>query len=884
MNSRRWLRVAACVVFLAVLSACVDVGVRLAFMPDGSGNIALQFTVPSWIMSKNDLRRSVAHQKLPAGFKVVINDTSKPDTVKVNIQGPFKSLKELHGALAKLLNKNAAGLKGHFEARPGGFFHRTYELELAVRPSYYCDPSALSSFQITIRMPGTIIKSNTSKRGKDTVVWRTSNGWASKNLRVVSRTFSLLEPFTYVGARARALARWLQGKSISERLVFGSKDTILVVKPMGGEPHPVWRVPVRSFSVARNGLVALQPKTDDPFHSDLVVVSVGHPGKPVIVLKKAGYDPRISPDGKLLAYVRPTAEFSKRELAHIAANYRRAESFRINPYVARRNPEATRATAEKVAREFRGEETGGAADEAKASHILIKVMPDASIAERAEAEAKAEAVAKMARSGEDFQALAKKYSEDPGSKNSGGELGWFGRGRMVSAFENAVFSHKPGEIVGPIQTAFGYHIIRVEGFRVARRAPRSEDYLERANLESECGGETTRRIFLGVDGQIVGPLPCRGGWIVARILSHAPPWGDAIPDPKRTEIVVRNIQTGEEKTIGGHPKASNWMHRLEGWGLSGEGLSYSSVCCFPSRFFGGGTFYSLYKRSDGYVYSGAEWSGAILADGSIIASGEGHLWVHRPQDRDKRGLVGRNRQLDRELLSRNQDLESWAVAPNRRQVAFALDEALRQEPPKTRYAVQVWDLMSGAFQTLDTTVVASGPDGGFLNLAWTPDGQQLVYEKGGSPHSLWAVAPKSPTARRLADGSFPILFVKQGSSIIYRCGDKVCSIPVSGGKPTVLELPLQAMSGTVVQVPRLGAHTADVIAYGLVTLASLIILTIFWSLLFLVAIRMRKAVRRTSRQTQGPTCPRCHAVNQPGARFCKQCGAPVGVPPDIPEG
>jgi peptidyl-prolyl cis-trans isomerase D len=107
-------------------------------------------------------------------------------------------------------------------------------------------------------------------------------------------------------------------------------------------------------------------------------------------------------------------------------------------------------------------------EERQASHILIAVRKDATDAEKAAAKAKATDLAAKARAKPDaFAELAKANSQDPGSAAQGGDLGSFSRGAMVKPFEDAVFAAKVGDIIGPIETDFGYHVIKVTGITPA---------------------------------------------------------------------------------------------------------------------------------------------------------------------------------------------------------------------------------------------------------------------------------------------------------------------------------------------------------------------------------------------------------------------------------
>ncbi len=92
----------------------------------------------------------------------------------------------------------------------------------------------------------------------------------------------------------------------------------------------------------------------------------------------------------------------------------------------------------------------------RASHILIQFGEDKEAAKR-----EATSIMNRAKRGEDFAALAKEYSKDPGSAANGGDLSWFGKGRMVQPFEEAAFNAAVGQVVGPVETQFGWHIIKV---------------------------------------------------------------------------------------------------------------------------------------------------------------------------------------------------------------------------------------------------------------------------------------------------------------------------------------------------------------------------------------------------------------------------------------
>ncbi|UCD84072.1 MAG: SurA N-terminal domain-containing protein [Deltaproteobacteria bacterium] len=111
--------------------------------------------------------------------------------------------------------------------------------------------------------------------------------------------------------------------------------------------------------------------------------------------------------------------------------------------------------------------------EIRARHILIQTdpqYPETFVSARKEAESILEKV----RAGESFAKLARKYSQDPGSAEAGGDLGYFRRGEMVKSFEEVAFSLKKGEVSDLVHTPYGYHIIKVEDIKESTAIPLSE--------------------------------------------------------------------------------------------------------------------------------------------------------------------------------------------------------------------------------------------------------------------------------------------------------------------------------------------------------------------------------------------------------------------------
>lgn len=133
--------------------------------------------------------------------------------------------------------------------------------------------------------------------------------------------------------------------------------------------------------------------------------------------------------------------------------------------------------------------TQGPGAEIRARHILLRLPASATEAQRDSVLALAESLRDRAVGGEDFAALAAQFSQDPGSAERGGDLGFFSRGRMVAPFEEVAFALEPGEVSEVVESPFGFHVILLEERRQQELEPVRDEFraqlVQRAAAEAE---------------------------------------------------------------------------------------------------------------------------------------------------------------------------------------------------------------------------------------------------------------------------------------------------------------------------------------------------------------------------------------------------------------
>jgi peptidyl-prolyl cis-trans isomerase C len=187
-----------------------------------------------------------------------------------------------------------------------------------------------------------------------------------------------------------------------------------------------------------------------------------------------------------------TLELRKMTLANLRNDAR--EGIQIDTMLRTELAGATGVTAEQVTEFYeKNPSEFQQGERVRASHILIGVAENADPAVKEQAHARAADVLKEVKAGKDFAALAKQYSNDPGSAPNGGDLGYFERGQMVGPFEQAAFSLAPTQTSDLVESRFGYHIIRVVDKQASRTIPLADvrpqiqQYLEGQSRERQTG-------------------------------------------------------------------------------------------------------------------------------------------------------------------------------------------------------------------------------------------------------------------------------------------------------------------------------------------------------------------------------------------------------------
>ena len=192
-----------------------------------------------------------------------------------------------------------------------------------------------------------------------------------------------------------------------------------------------------------------------------------------------------------------------------------------------------KATVDDAELKKQYEASKAGAEEVNARHILIRMKgspsplgPGKKELTEEEALAKSQELRKKILAGEDFAELAKKESDDPGSANTGGDLGTFKRGQMVPPFEQTAFSLQPGQVSEPVKTQFGYHLIKVEKHTTKTFEDMKPELEQRARPEaaSKAVEEMRNKTEVKFDDAYFGPP--------AAVAAPGAPAAPAAPAPK----------------------------------------------------------------------------------------------------------------------------------------------------------------------------------------------------------------------------------------------------------------------------------------------------------------------------------------------------------------
>jgi peptidyl-prolyl cis-trans isomerase D len=301
-------------------------------------------------------------------------------------------------------------------------------------------------------------------------------------------------------------------------------------------------------------------------------------------------------------------------------------------------------------------------EQVKASHILLKTDGKDEAAVRKQAEA----VLQEVKSGGDFAALAKKYSEDEGSKTNGGDLDYFGRGRMVPEFENVAFTLPPGQISDLVKSQFGFHIIKVIDKRAASTTPLDQ---VRAQIQDQLSLQLADQ----------------------RITDQATQFASRIKDLSDLEPVARELQLTVQESgffqredpvpgLGAAPQVAAAAFKLEGTAASQ-----------PIGTVRGPVFFAVSERKDPYVPMLDEVKERVRED--LIRSRATDLSRERASavaaalksSRDFAAAAKAQNVAvkDTELVPRGSALPDVGVSPEVDRVAFTLPAGSVSDPIQT---------------------------------------------------------------------------------------------------------------------------------------------------------------------------------------------------------
>jgi peptidyl-prolyl cis-trans isomerase D len=207
-------------------------------------------------------------------------------------------------------------------------------------------------------------------------------------------------------------------------------------------------------------------------------------------------------------------------------------------------------------------------EELNVRHILIRPKTEDDAGWQDAQTRAGEVSAKVMVPGADFAALARQYSEDPGSKDSGGDLGWFPRGRMVKEFEDAAFTLSPGQVSGPVRSQFGYHILKLEGRKPGglRALAEVHDLVKEKLLEGLADAEGNRRATALREKIDAAKLATDEQWHALAddvVTSNVTPFfsqEEVIPGIGRDPELLAEVSAAKEGFVGGPRRSTRgWI-------------------------------------------------------------------------------------------------------------------------------------------------------------------------------------------------------------------------------------------------------------------------------------------------------------------------------------